>query len=391
MSTPRCLLGLALCAAASAQRAPDPASCVRQLLDARSRPAAMHDLALAGAAGAHAVLDAFLAAADRGDDTAPVFAAALAELGTATASEIPRLVEVMARHGEPVRCQLLRALANGALLADENARQTIGAALPAWAAAGLLYSPSADRATFAWYEYVRLVRRMKLSAESRDAAGVLRLLDSLRASRGNFNFGGRVATHYEIEAHGAHGQREELEGIAELALACPGDMTAVVAELTGYLEASPPRPPIVRTEHCAGIGENAPNALPGVKWPTCWLYDEWHFACARAVYARSSDVAARQLALRHLLHASNTALRLFAIESVRDWPQPWQAFAVDLADCLHSDERAIVREALVTISQCPVTAREAASSARQRARLQEIANGTDRELATLARRALLRR
>lgn len=360
----------------------DPGAAARRLLDPRARPAAMQDLVLAGAAGAHAVFDAFLRAAAAGEPEAAVYAAALAGLGTTTSSEIPRLVAAIPLHGEPLRSHLLRALANGALLADGGARATIRAALAAWADAGLLYSPSATEPTFAWYEYVRLVRRLGLAAEGGDAPALQRALDRLRAERSGLGvLGGRRADHQEIEAHGAHGQREVLEGIAELVLACPGDVTDAVAELAGYLANSPPRPPILKTETCAGIGENAPNRLPGAHWPTLWRYDEWHFACARAVLARHPEAAARQLALRHLLHASDTHTRLLAIETVRQWPRPWLPFAAELAACLQSDERLVVREALVTIGQCPET------SQRLAAELARIANGGDRELAALARRA----
>lgn len=371
------------CAVAMAQGAAvDPDAAARRLLDQRTRPAAMHDLVRAGAAGARAVFDAFLRAAEGHDPAAAVYAAALAGLGTTTAGEVQRLVAAIPHHDEPVRSHLLRALANGALLADAGARATIRASLAAWADAGVLYSPDATTPTFAWYEYVRLVRRLGLAAEGRDAPALQRSLDRLREERSALGvLGGRRANHQEIEAHGAHGQRELLEGIAELVLACPDDATDAVVELAGYLEHSPPRPPILRTESCAGIGENAPNALPGAHWPTLWRYDEWHFACARAVLARHPEAAARQLALRHLLHASDTHTRLLAIETVRTWPRPWQAFAPELAACLQSDERLVVREALVTIGQCAATAQRLA------AELARAAEGNDRELAELARRA----
>ncbi|MEO6597421.1 MAG: hypothetical protein ABIP94_21980 [Planctomycetota bacterium] len=376
-------LALALCTDAAAQTRATPANAAKRLLDARTRPTAMHELALAGSDGVRAVLDAFLAAAKRRDAAAATFAAALADLGIATASEIPRLVAAIPLSEEPERSHLLRALANGALLADDEVRRTIAEAIPTWADAGLLYSPAVDRPTFAWYEYVRLVRRLRVTAESRDAGSLQLSIARLQAERVDAGVpGGRRATHYEIEANGAHGQREVLEAIAELALACPDDVTTVVAELAGYLEASTPRPPIVKTEHCAGIGESATNALPAVRWPTLWRYDEWRFTCARAVLTRSTDTAARQLALRHLLYASNTQARLSAIEAVRQWPKPWVAFAADLTACLQSDQRIVVREALVTIAQCRETVQLAAPA------LEQLANGGDREFAALAQRAL---
>jgi FXSXX-COOH protein len=249
--------------------------------------------------------------------------------------------------------------------------------------------------TFAWYEYVRLVRRVRLADLGRDAAALRTAIDQLRRERaaGGGAFFTIVAGqaverkkpddyHCAIDSFGAHGQRELLEGIGELARTCPDGIDDVLYELASYLRWSPPQPPRLRTEHCAGIGENAPNALPAVSWPTQWRYDEWHFPCALAVFERHQEAEVRELALRHLLYASDTTTRLRAIEAVRQWPRERRIFADDLAHCLDAEARDVVREALVTIQRSPDVV------GALRTRLQRIADGSDRELAALAKRAL---
>lgn len=390
---PLALLCSLFAATASGQQADRLAQSARDLRTERLRASAMHDLIAGGNAGAAAILTAFRGAkADKGSTdkrnaTIELYGKALAELGPSTSHILEALTDEIARNDEPVRSHLLRALSNGALFATSKQRQRIRTAVKVWAAKGMLYSPSADEPTFAWYEYVRLVRRMTLADRGNDTAAISKAMTHLRNERGAVPiFGGQPVKdkhpHCAIESFGAHGQREQLEGIAELAIRCPDVTAEVLDELHAYLRLSPPREPRTRTEHCAGIGEYAPNKLPGTKWPTKWLYDDWHFACARAVLLRSGDQEARTLALRHLLYASNVATRLRALEDVRQWPKPWTAFAKDLQQCLTADDRIIVRAAVLTIGQDPELA--AASTTE----LQRLVNGTDRELAAMAKRAL---
>jgi hypothetical protein len=194
----------------------------------------------------------------------------------------------------------------------------------------------------------------------------------------------RAFDPHDLNAHGAHGQRETLEAIAELTLREPLGTVDVVRELANYLAPEQPRPGVTLTEHCAGIGEQAPVDLPGVAEPTRWRRDDWRFACARTVFARHPDAAVRQHALRHLLHAPSAAERIDACAAVRQQPAPWDQFADDLAACLRADDRAVVREALVTLSL-------GGASDRIGDDLERLAEGSDRELATLARKVRGRR
>jgi len=100
---------------------------------------------------------------------------------------------------------------------------------------------------------------------------------------------------------------------------------------------------------------------------------------------RSTDAKARELALRHLLYASNVVMRLRALEDLRLWPRPWHAFADDLKQCLEAKHRLVVRAALLTIGQAP----ELVATAKPE--LQRLVKGEDRELAAMAKRALATR
>lgn len=384
-------------AAAAAGQSPTPPGkqpllrAAQDIRNDRLRASAMHDLGKGGRHGAIALLIEFDAAKDklgrRNRHVTELYAKALADIGTATSHILDELVTEISASDEPVRSHLLRALSNGALFATDEQRATIRAAIKTWAAKGMLYSPSAEEPTFAWYEYVRLVRRMTLASRGRDQAAIVAAMTHLRTERGTMPlFGGKPIKdkfpHAAIESFGAHGQREQLEGIAELAVDCPDVPGEVIEELQAYLRFSPPRAPRTTTEHCAGIGEYAPNELPGAKWPTKWLYDDWHFACARAVLRHSNDKKARTLALRHLLYASNVTMRLRAIEDVRQWPGARVDFALDLTLCLDADDRIIVRAAVLTIGQDPKLVEIA------KAQLERLQRGNDRELAAMAKRAL---
>lgn len=387
------LLGAVLATAVAAQDLSKPQASLQKatenLRNARLHASAMHDLIHAEGDGARATLAAFLAARATKDPAAAIYAKALADLGPATSHILEALVENLGPTAEPLRSHLLRALSNGSLFATPEQGDAIRTGVKVWADAGKLYSPSADEPTFAWYEYVRLVRRLSLASRGDSGAAITQAMANLRKQRGDVPiFGGQPVKdkypHCAIESFGAHGQRELLEGIAELAIACPDVTAAVLDELHAYLRLSPPREPRMRTEHCAGIGENAPNKLPGTKWPTKWRYDDWHFACARAVLLRSQDAKARELALRHLLYASNVSLRLRALEDLRQWPKPWNAFSDDLKQCLATKHRIIVRAALLTIGQAP----ELVAAAKPE--LERLVKDKDRELAAMAKRALAR-
>ena len=171
------------------------------------------------------------------------------------------------------------------------------------------------------------------------------------------------------------------QAIAELAVKAGDEARGIVAELSKYLACEEPRPGIILTEHCAGIGENAPVRSPAVQFPTLWRRDDWRFAIARAAVVISEEEADRAHALRHLLHAPLVSDRMIALETVRAWPQPWSAFAPDLAACLDAEERVVVRSALITYGL-------AEGLAMPVERLRELAAGVDRELALMAKRLL---
>jgi hypothetical protein len=369
----RSLALLAVLATVSA--AQDLAAAAARLAKGSEPARALAELRAAGPEGFAAVFDAF----DRAGGSEEL-ARALADLGSVSRSAIPRLLAAIPVHAEPLRSHLLRALANGALVADTESRDAIAAALPGMLEAGLVFSPSADAPSLAWYEYVRLRRRLSLGTD-----GSPRLIDSLNqlaADRGirlpGPGPGGALPIH-DLNAYGSHGQRELLEGIAERTLAA-SDREAVL-ELARYLAHETPRPGIVLTESQAGIGEPAPD-VPAAKFPTLWRRDDWRFACAHAVFALHPDAAVRAHALQHLLFGDDVTLRIEAIEAVRRWPQPWDAFAVALAACVESGDRAVVREALVTLGLDGAPAGVAMDA------IGRLAVGADAELAAIAQRLL---
>jgi hypothetical protein len=363
---------------------------VAQLRTSERRTLATAALARLGEPGARAVWDA-LAAAHESDPAAVTLAATLAELGAVTAPLAGRLVGALENAREPLFTHLLRALVNGVLDADGEAVDALRGALPRWAAAGRFYSAEPDAPTFAWQEYVRLQRRLALCAADAEPDALRDALAAIHRSRaeGAALFGGLGAAReypvFDLNAHGQHGQREMLEAVAERAQRHGDAARALVEELARYLAYEPPRAGIVLTEHCAGIGENAPADLPAVQHPTLWRRDDWRFACARAVLALHPERGARTLALRQLLHAPAAFERMRALETVRQWPRPWDAFADDLAARLADDDRAVVREALITVGL------DDAVRESLRAALERIAGSDDRELALLARKAAGRR
>lgn len=311
-----------------------------------------------------------------------ILADVLGELGDATRDELPRLTALLPTRSGLQRSSLLRAIANGVLgCRDERAIDVLREQFTAWAKAGCFYSETEAQPTFAWCEYVRLQRRLSLRRGGTEPDGLMRALDAIRQGREGLGIGfgpGPRAEVHDLSAFGQHATREELEAIAELALAQGAAARGVVDELARYLRHETPRPGIILKEPCAGYGENAPVELPAVKLPTLWRRDDWRFAIARAIIAVSQDRADRVHAVRHLLYAPAVADRLAALAAVRAWPQPWSEFAQDLAACLDATERLVVREALITFGLADVPA--------PMETLARLAAGSDEELAVLARK-----
>lgn len=363
--------------------AQDRTELIDRLLTPSQRTRAVVELRRLGPVAASALLDAL----ERPDARSPVvLAEALADLGNATRTEVARLTKLLPRRPEPQRTWLLRALANGVLEADApRAVESVRDALGDWAEAGFFYSEDRDHPTFAWQEYVRLKRRLALRESGTAPADLDRALERIRAGREGIHrdvgvLGGKWEVH-DLTSFGQHATREELEAIAELALAHGNAARSTIDELAKYLAHELPRPGVILTESCAGIGENAPTQAADVKLPTLWRRDDWRFAVARAVFAVSVDAPSRAHALRHLLYSPQAAERIEALAAVRAWPQPWRDFLPELRACLDSDDRLVVRDTLVTLGlakgiDLPVQP------------LQLLAAGEDRELATLAARLL---
>lgn len=357
-----------------------------RLRSAGERARALVDLNLMGEKATVALAEAVRLAVMAEDADGLVLAEALVEL-PGSAAAIPALLAAVPRATPAVRDPLLHALGTCVLVTeDAEARGEVDTALTAWAKAGLCYSPAADRPTFAWYEFVRLRRCLAVRAGGVDAPGLLQYLDGVRQVRAMIaGFGGETPADQicNLGRFGQHGTREEIEAIADLALGLGPAGREVAVVLAEYLAHEPPRAGEILVEHCAGIGEEAPVDLPGVRFPTRWHRDAWRFASARAIFALDPDVDRRRHALRHLLHAPSTRQRLDALAAVRAWPGSWVEFAPELAACLRHAERDVVREALVTLG----LADAATLAVVPGMALKDLVDGADRELAALARRA----
>lgn len=385
MQWTRALLAVALPAAlAPVLAAQDVEVLIARLRSAGERARALVDLNLMGEKATVALAEAVRVAIAAGADGL-VLAEALVEL-PGSAKAIPALLAAMPRATPAVRDPLLHALGT-CVLVTENAemRSEVDTALTAWAKAGLCYSPAADRPTFAWYEFVRLRRCLAVRAGGVEAPGLLRYLDGVLQVRAMIaGFGGETPADQicNLGRFGQHGTREEIEVIANLALGLGPMGRQVAVVLAEYLAHEQPRAGEILVEHCAGIGEEAPVDLPGVRFPTRWHRDAWRFAAARAIFALHPEAERRQHALRHLLHAPSTRQRLDALATVRAWPGSWVAFAPELAACLRHGERDVVREALVTLG----LADAATLAVVPGTTLKDLAGGADRELAALAGR-----
>lgn len=364
-----------------------PGELALALSNPTDRTRALGELQHLGPAGAAAVFAAWRNAA-RDSAVAATLSAALPEFGTATAPLLAELIATLPTVDEPHRSPFLRAIANGIPDATDAAIAALREQLTAWAAAGVFYTQDAENPTFAWYEYVRIIRRLQL--HGRGDQGIGEALADIRANRipiaglpaGVLGGVGDPARAHDLGAFGQHGTREDLEAMAELLLRRGRADRDVVEELHRYLACETPRPGTVLREHCAGIGENAPFEAPEVRLPTLWRRDDWRFAIARLSLQLHHDPGAREHAFRHLLYADTAAERVEMLGRLRTWPRPWTAFVPDLLANLDHPDRLVVRETLVTLA---LAGKDAITT---RERLSVMMSDRDRELATLARRAL---
>ena len=372
------------CAAPVAAQDPDLPGMLERLPRERDRARAIAELRRNGPAATDAVADALERASA---SELPHLASALAEL-PGSAGAVAALLEAIPKADAAERDALLHALGNCVppASADPDLLARIGGAVDAWARTGLFYSPSAEQPTFAWYEYVRLRRRLALGRGGLDPDALAARLQVVRAERASFRGDAPMAEVGNLGRFGRHGTREELEAIAELVLQAGPAARELCGPLFDYLQHEPPRPARVLTEHCAGIGETAPDDRAAAKFPTQWRRDDWRFACARAIFALDREAVHRMLALRHLLHSPSAAERIEALAAVRAQPQPWRDYAAELAARVDDADRAVVREALITLGLAGAETRAAVSEAT----LRRLAEGADRELGLLARRLLQR-
>ena len=380
------VLPVALAALGPGLAGQDLEATIARLRSDRERARALVDLNLMGPKATVALAQAVRTALAAADPDVLALAQALAEL-PGTQGAIPALVDAVPRAAPAVRDPLLHALGTCVLAADDaEVRGEVEGSLTEWAKAGLCYSPDAATATFAWYEFVRVRRCLAVRTVGTDVPGLLTYLAHVRQQRQMIaGFGGNTPADQicNLGRFGQHGTREEIEAIADLALALGPDAREVAVVLAEYLGHEPPRPGEVIVEHCAGIGEEAPVDTPAVRFPTRWHRDAWRFASARVIFALHPDAERREHALRHLLHAPSSLQRLDALAAVRAWPESWVAFAPELAACLQDGERDVVREALVTLGLADAATVAGVSGTA----LQDLAGGKDRELAALARRA----
>ncbi len=363
----------------------DISTSITRLRAAEDWSRALLDLSLIGPKATAALAEIVRASIVTAEPDALVLAQALAELPGA-AEAVPALLASVPLATPEVRDPLLHALGNCVLVAEgAELRDDIAAVLMKWAKAGLCYSPAADAPTFAWYEYVRLARCLSVRQGGVEAPDLLRYLEEVRQVRQIIaGFGGDTPPDQicNLGRFGQHGTREDIEAIAVLACALGPPGRPIAVELSEYLAHEQPRPGEVLVEHCAGIGEEPPVDLPGVRFPTRWQRDTWRFAAARAIFALDTDPDRRLHALRHLLHAPDTRTRIDALAAVRAWPAPWTVLAPELAACLSHAERVVVREALVTLGLADA---ETVATVPADA-LRRLIDGTDRELTALAQR-----
>lgn len=285
------------------------------------------------------------------------------------------------------RVDALTAIADALPFAADPDRAAAVGALRLLAKNGVFYSPSPRQPTLTWFQYERALRRSEVRDAGDEPAALSTTLQLLRARRATMlpliqQLGGNreAPSVYDLTAFGWHGAGEVLEAVADLAARRGGEARAVGAELAKYLACEQPHPAQPHPEGAAGCGEPTPDDAPESRFPILWG-DGYRFALARAVLATEPPGVDPSGAVQHLLYSPRRDDRLDAIARLRK-AQLDTAAVTHLGAQLDDADRIVVREALLALGD----GGPAVETTRQR--LRRIAGGDDRELRTLAARAL---
>lgn len=284
------------------------------------------------------------------------------------------------------RLLALRAIADDVLFCEDAAESfQAGQALQDHAAKGLFFSPSATQPSETWYEYVRAMRRLEVRRTGSDPDAQATTLQNLLARRAQLQpmlarlNRGNAPSVYDLTSFGWHGAGEVLQAVADLAARQGKSARSIGAELAQYLACEQPHPLTPHLEGSANVGETAPD-VAGREFPIVWL-DGYRIAMARAVLATEPPGVDLAHAILHLLYSPARADRLDAIAALRNAPLT-EAAVQHLAAQLGDADRLVVREAIGALG----AGGPAATAAR--GQLQQLADGSDKELKAIATIAL---
>jgi hypothetical protein len=314
-------------------------------------------------------------------------AAGLAALAPAqSAPSLTARVAALRELAPAARVVELRAIADALLFRDDQQeRAAVVAALRTAAGTGAFYSPSRTEPSFLWFEFERALRRADVRAAGRGPAELERTLQQLLARRKLVPLGilgGAPPRVHDLTSFGWHGSGEVLEAVADLAEGQGTAASAVGAELAEYLDCEKPHPLTPHPEGAAGLAEQPTLEVEARHFPVMWS-DGYRIALARAVLATRPPGVDLSQATLHLLYSPRRADRLAAIEHLREGPLTAAAVEHLIAQ-LGDGDRLVVREAVVTLGGGGDAAREAVDA------LRKVATGDDKELRTVAERAIAR-
>lgn len=308
-----------------------------------------------------------------------------AAVGAQTQATLMQQTAGLPALAKEARLVALTTIADALPFAEDRERAEATAALRRLAGDGMFFSPTATEPTMHWFEFERALRRSEVRDAGSDPQALGRTLQKVLQRRVGLRpmlrrRGGEGPSVYDITSFGWHGAGEVLEAVADLAERHGEAAREVGAELARYLACEKPHPLQPHAEGAAGLGEPAPQGLPAQRFPVLWS-DGYRIALARAVLAtRQPDVDTIHAVL-HLLYSPRRADRLEAIARLRAAPLTADAVTHLVAQLADAD-RLVVREAISTLGGGGPAARAALPQ------LQSLADGTDKELAAIAARAL---